>query len=120
MEVMVILITLTTTMAMDITDIPIIIITVMRGGNTIGVVMSGVNTMKRENIIAHEHNPQFPLFSTGRKVLRLPVSRFVDSLFQSQIFNSLTTTLSSLIVGLLRNLATHPQTFSLTSPFGTQ
>jgi hypothetical protein len=69
MGVMVIMITLTTTM--DITDIPIIIITVMRGANTIGVVMNGmnimegesmVNIMKGEDIIAHEHNPQFPLF----------------------------------------------------------
>ena len=61
MGVMVIMITLTTTMAMDITDTPIII-TVMREANTIGVVMNGVNIMKGGNI-ADEHNPQFPSFS---------------------------------------------------------
>ena len=51
MALMVIMITLTTTMAMDITDIPIII-TVMREANTIGVVMNGVNIMEAESIVS--------------------------------------------------------------------
>jgi len=53
-----------TTMTPDITDIPLII-TVMSGANTRGVVMKGeniVNIMKEENNISDEYNPQFPLF----------------------------------------------------------
>ena len=72
MAVMVIMITLTTTMAMDLTDIPTIIITVMRGANTVGVVTNGMNIMKGENIIGREHNPQFPLFLNRRESAALP------------------------------------------------
>ena len=53
---MVIMITPTTIMAMDITGIPIIL--VMSGANTIRVVMNGenmVNIMKEENNITDEH-----------------------------------------------------------------
>jgi len=51
-------------MTTDIMDLPIII-TVMSGVNTSGVVMKGenmVNIMREENNISDEHNPQFPLF----------------------------------------------------------
>jgi len=64
MAVMVIMTPLTTTMTTDIMDLPIII-TVMSGVNTSGVVMKGenmVNIMREENNISDEHNPQFPLF----------------------------------------------------------
>ena len=57
MAVMAIMISLTTTMTMDIMDFHIII-TVMSGANTIGVVMNGenmANIIKEENNITDEH-----------------------------------------------------------------
>jgi hypothetical protein len=59
MAVMVIMILLTTAMTTDITDIPIIIITVMSGPDTIGAVMNGGNE------VTDEHNPQVLLFLNG-------------------------------------------------------